>query len=301
MLINELVFCKLPPGWNSGNLEILLLLQRALYGLKQSPALWYKKLSNTLIELGLEPLPGVDCIFTNIYIIVFFFVDNICVLFDKRYTLQVDCFEAELFFTYKMTSFGKIDWILGICVTHDQASRKLWLCQNSYIDKLAAKFNLSKAKAKATPLFVEDISKFKKTASAQDILRFQQKVGSINFAAVITRLDIAHATSRLSEHLTNPTPQHLKLVTQVIEYLINTCTLSILFDRQIDFIREIWLGSSNSNFADDLQTQFSSQGYTFKLFRGFIDWKANKQKTMTLSSTKAELLAVSQAAKEILW
>lgn len=119
LLINEPVFCKLPPGWNGGNLDILFLLQRALYGLKQSPALWYKKLSNTLIELGLEPLPGVDCIFTNIYIIVFFFIDNICVLFDKRYTLQVDCFEAELFSTYEMTSLGEIDWILGICVTHD--------------------------------------------------------------------------------------------------------------------------------------------------------------------------------------
>ena len=299
--INEPVFCKVPPGWTGGNLDILLLLQRTLYGLKQSPILWYKELSKTLIEFGLEPLSGIDCIYTNSYMIVFFFEDDICVLYDKRYTSQVDTFEADLFSTYEMKFLGEIDWFLGIRVTRDRASRKLWLCQDSYVDKLAAKFNISKTKTRLTPLPVEEILKFTGTASAQDILHFQQKVGSINFPAVITRPDIAHASSKLSEHLTNPSPHHLELVTRVIEYLVDTRTLSILFDGQVDLSREIWLVSSDASFADDLRTRFSSQGYAFKLFGGLIDWKANKQKTVTLSSTEAELLAVSQAAKETLW
>lgn len=59
--------------------------------------------------------------------------------------------------------------------------------------------------------------------------------------------------------------------------------------------------SSDASFADDIQTRYSSQGYAFKLFGGLIDWKANKQKTVTLSSTEAELLAISQVGKETLW
>ena len=35
-----------------------------------------------------------------------------------------------------------------------------------------------------------------------------------------------------------------------------------------------------------------------KLFGGLIGWRANKQDTVTTSTTEAELLALSQAAKE---
>ncbi|EFQ86666.1 hypothetical protein PTT_18034, partial [Pyrenophora teres f. teres 0-1] len=45
----------------------------------------------------------------------------------------------------------------------------------------------------------------------------------------------------------------------------------------------------------------SSQGYAIKLFNGLIAWKANKQDTVTTSTTEAKLLALSQVAKEALF
>src|SRR5436309_10024052 len=45
----------------------------------------------------------------------------------------------------------------------------------------------------------------------------------------------------------------------------------------------------------------SSYGYLFKLYGGPIAWKATKQPTVTTSSTEAELLALTAAAKETLW
>ena len=304
-LINETTYCRLPPGW-TGNSNVILRLLRALYGLKQSPALWHNDLSSTLIELGLEPLPGVECIYTNSYMIVFFFVDDICVIYDKRYSAYVDAFEAKLFNKYEMKALGEIEWFLGIRVTRDRASRKLWLCQDSYIDKIGAKLNITGVNAKASPLPVEDIPKFNGIATAQDIFQYQTKVGHVNFPAVITRPDIANSASKLSEHLNNPSPRHIELVNRVIGYLVSTRTLSIMFDGRIIIPREVipkevLIVSSDSSFADDLQTRYSSQGYAMKLFGGLIDWKANKQKTVTLSSTEAELLAISQTAKETIW
>jgi len=38
-----------------------------------------------------------------------------------------------------------------------------------------------------------------------------------------------------------------------------------------------------------------------QLFGGPIDWKASKQKTVTTSTTEAELLSISHAAKEVIW
>jgi hypothetical protein len=45
----------------------------------------------------------------------------------------------------------------------------------------------------------------------------------------------------------------------------------------------------------------SSQGYVMMLFGGPISWRANKQDTVTTSSTEAELLALSQTAREALF
>merc|ERR1711939_472438 len=48
-------------------------------------------------------------------------------------------------------------------------------------------------------------------------------------------------------------------------------------------------------------TRYSSDGYIIMLFGGAIDWRASKQKTVTTSSTEAELLALSNAASEMIW
>ena len=45
----------------------------------------------------------------------------------------------------------------------------------------------------------------------------------------------------------------------------------------------------------------SSQGCIMKLFGEVIAWRANKQDTVTTSSTEAELLAISQTAKEAIY
>ena len=111
--IDELTYCYLPEGFQCSQ-KTLLLLNRVLYGFKQSPVLWYKHLSTTLIELGLDPTPGVECLFTNQYFMVFFFVDDIVTIYDRRYKHQVDTFQTQLFKAYEMRYLGELEWFLGI-------------------------------------------------------------------------------------------------------------------------------------------------------------------------------------------
>jgi len=56
----------------------------ALYGLKVLPLLWYKELTNTLAKFGLKPVLGTNYLYTNGRLIVFFYVDDIAVLFAKK-------------------------------------------------------------------------------------------------------------------------------------------------------------------------------------------------------------------------
>ena len=59
-------------------------------------------------------------------------------------------------------------------------------------------------------------------------------------------------------------------------------------------------GASDAAFADHKETRRSSQGYLFTLFNGLVDWKATLQRSVTRSTTKAELLSLSTAAGEII-
>ena len=59
--------------------------------------------------------------------------------------------------------------------------------------------------------------------------------------------------------------------------------------------------ASDASFADNTLDRKTPQGYIMTLFGGPIAWRANKQDTVTTSSTEAELLAMSQIAKEAIF
>lgn len=190
------------------------------------------------------------------------------------------------------------------------------LCQDTYITKLAAKFNLDNLVQNEdvsndpssqpnsspqnlkflTPLPVSELTTNEGSASKQEIYAYQQRVGSINFAAISTRPDISKAASKLAEFLINPSPIHLQMANRVLQYLNRTKRLGLTFQDSGNSQKQFEI-FSDASYGDNAN-RFSSFGYTFSLFGGLIDWKATKQKTITTSSTESELLAISATVKE---
>ena len=110
--LSKPIYCYCPEGFKQ-NRHILKLLM-ALYRLKISPLLWYKKLTSTLTKFRLNPIPGTNCLYTNRRLIIFFYVDNIAVLFAKKDLLRLKEFKAKLLPQYKICALGDLQWFLGI-------------------------------------------------------------------------------------------------------------------------------------------------------------------------------------------
>src|SRR4029077_10746745 len=72
--LDEDVFMKLPPGYRKAGK--VLKLNKALFGLRRSPLLWHRELSQTLRNLGFQPVPHEPCCLTRDGVIVFFYVDD---------------------------------------------------------------------------------------------------------------------------------------------------------------------------------------------------------------------------------
>jgi hypothetical protein len=82
------VYMQMPPGYRRPGL--ILKLQKALYGLRQSPLLWQKELTATLTNLRFKPMPHEPCCLLKGGIIVFFYVDDLIVAYEKINQQVVD-------------------------------------------------------------------------------------------------------------------------------------------------------------------------------------------------------------------
>ncbi|KAK2680471.1 Ribonuclease H superfamily, partial [Fusarium oxysporum f. sp. vasinfectum] len=93
-LIDEDIYVLFPDGYSRRGW--ILKLIRALYGLRRSPLLWQKDLSNTFKQLGLELCPEDPCVFNNTWLTAFFFVDDIVFLYRSRHQQAADRLIAQL-------------------------------------------------------------------------------------------------------------------------------------------------------------------------------------------------------------
>jgi hypothetical protein len=247
--LEEDVFMKMPPGHRRTG--TILKLSKALYGLRKSPLLWQKELTRTIRQLGFEPVPNEPCYFMKNGIIMFFYVDDIVFSYRKHQKDNVLGLVGQLQQKYTLTGGEPLQWFLGIEILQDREEKLIWLSQSSYIDKIA---NLAETvQSSSTPMSKEELLPNEDIASYERITKYQRKNGSLLYAAVITRPDVAFAVSRLSRFITNPRPKHHEGVDRVLHYLKNTRSLALQYGRD-DHFRV----ASDASFADNTTDRKSS-------------------------------------------
>jgi len=297
--LDEVVYMRLPPGF--GKPGKVLLLQKALYGLRRSPWLWQHRLTDVFRSLGFTPLAQEPCVALKDGVLVFYYVDDIVFIYRKEHLAQAEAAITGLKRQFEMTDCGELKWFLGIHVVRNRQKRLLWLSQAAYIEKVANESGIDlSTRPPETPMAETELLPTPTDypqASPASVTQYQGKVGSILYAAITTRPDVAFAASRLARFNSNPSQIHQEAADRAIRYLYHTRDRSICYGVG----NKALVCASDASFGDNTMDRKSSQGYIMMLFGGAIAWRANKQDTVTTSSTEAELLALSQAAKEALF
>jgi hypothetical protein len=287
------VYMRMPQGFQKPG--TILKVQKALYGLRISPLLWQRDFRATLTQLGFQIVPHEPCCMIKDGIIIFFYVDDIVVAYHKDKVQEAKDAVYQLEKKYTMTGGEDLQWFLGIEVIRDRTKRLIQLSQAAYCDKISRLIN-DQTIRHDTPMAITELKPRTGLASPSEISKYQRKIGSLLYAAVSTRPDIAFATSRLARFLSNPGSEHHHATDRVLLYLEDTKwrTLQLGGGTSLQV-------ASDASFADNTLDRKSSQGYAIKLFNGLIAWRASKQDTVTTSTTEAELLALSQVAKEAIF
>ena len=111
-----------------------------------------------------------------------------------------------------MKDLGAAQSYLGIRITRDRAHRRIWIDQEAYIDSALSRFHLMDANDTKTPLPTGvHLTKSENPSSTNLRTEYQQLIGTLLYAALGTRPDIAFTVTQLSRFNSDPTEEHLRL------------------------------------------------------------------------------------------
>jgi hypothetical protein len=91
---------------------------------------------------------------------------------------------------------------------------------------------------------------------------------------------------------------HLQKAIYIVHYLIGTKTLCIKYDGTS---KTGFVANSDTDWAGDHETHHSTSGYAIVLGDGIVSWLSRRQHKITLSSTEAEYVSMTEVAKQLSW
>lgn len=264
-------------------------MKKSLYGLKQASRCWNQKLSKTLVDFGMIQSNTDPCIYYyvegEIRVYIAIYVDDI-LIFSNNSDFKSKI-KKYLMSNFKMKDIGNADFILGMKITRDRKNGKLWIDQQLYLQDIIKRFNMTESKTVSTPLdFNQKISLEMSPKTEEDInemkkIPYQEAVGSLLYAAQISRPDIAYAVGALSRFNKNPGKAHWSAVKRVFRYLKSTINLKLEYSKQSD--GEI-SGYTDADWANDLDSRRSTTGYAFLFQESVISWHSLRLKLNTWQS-----------------
>ena len=168
--------------------------------------------------------------FNNSYIILLLYVDDMLI---AGFSIEeINNLKKQLSKQFAMKDLGAAKQIFGIRIIRNKANGTLKLSQSEYVKKVLSKFNMNEAKPVSTPLgshlklSKEQSLKTKEEMDYMSKVPYASTIGSLMYAMVCTRPDIAHPVGVVSKFMSRPGKQHWKAVKWILGYLkglSNTC------------------------------------------------------------------------------
>ncbi|RVW11901.1 Retrovirus-related Pol polyprotein from transposon TNT 1-94 [Vitis vinifera] len=254
--LDKEIYMEQPEGFIlKGKEDYVCKLKKSLYGLKQAPRQWYKKFESVMGSKATEKL-----------------------LLTIVNVSRIDNLKKQLSKSFAMKDLGPVKRILGIRIERDRASKKLCMLQEQYIEKVLARFNMSKAKVVSSPL----ASHFKLSSRhSPSTDKEKEDMRRVSYASAVGSLMKTSLGSSQVDY----------------EILRGTSKLKLTFGGG----KPILVGYTDSDMVGDVDNRRSTSGYLMTFSRGAVSWQSRLQKCVALSTIEAEYIAAAEACKELLW
>ena len=274
-------------------------LHRALYGLKQAGLMWWRELDKSMSQLGFVRIQSDTGIFIrktkSAYIVAVVYVDN--ALFCRPDLTLITKVKKQFTDKWECRDLGEPTEFLRMRILCKD--NLIMINQSDYLRKVLECLRLLNAKAAPTLLpagYHAILNNVKVDTTLRS--RYQMVIGSLIYLMIGTRPDIAFAITALSKHAANPSQDHLDKALYIGRYLLGTQSAYIKYDGSTG---KGITACTDSDWGSDPMACKSVTGYFLKLANGIFSWTSRTQKTVALSSTEAEYMALSDYSRQVVW
>lgn len=264
-------------------------------------------------ELGFEHCLADSCLLKrtnkNGTVVVCVYVDDTLCVGDRK---SIEELKRELQIHFKVKDEGNMEEYVGCTVIRDSTG-KLIMQQPHLLRKIDREFNeeLAAVRSYATPagtgesiIRIKDDEKDMIGLESKKQTRYRSGVGMLLYLVKFSRPDIANSVRELTKAMDKATESHYKSLLRVLKYVMSTQDLGLVYDSGtlINF-NGVWkiVAYCDSDYAGDPDTRISVTGYGIYIGTCLASWKSRGQKSVTLSSTEAEYVAVSEVCTEIIF
>lgn len=316
--LSKPVYLSIPCGFPSSELlpgipraNQALRLKRAVYGLREAPASWYKHCTGILRDNGFVRSDNDHCLFSLPFpgspdlCHVLIYVDDFTLL--TKSVEQMTWLKDLLASLFDLKDLGAANQVLGLEIIRDRTAGTLKITQRKFARQLLEEYNMSDCRPLDTPMFANALTSLPSHTAPlneqeRDFMRdkdYRHLLGCLNWLSLGTRPDLAYALARLGQAQSNPHPEHWRALTHVLRYISNTVDMGLVYSRDAKDAAPCLY--TDSSFADCPDTRKSHSGFLVLLGGAAVSWSSRKQAIVTTSSTEAEYVAMGHAAKEAVW
>jgi hypothetical protein len=276
-----------------------LHLLKSIYGLKQVLRVWHHELLEFFKSIKFSASDADPCLFVSDIpswkCWVHVYVDDMVIV-----SKDVDRFKKLVMAKYLMEDLGPLKHLLGMRI--EKSGSSIRLLQDNYVNKILVSYGMQDAWTVPTPCMVPNTRLLPATdnehqAFLQLGVNFCRAIGLLNYLVVLTRPEISFAMSQLSQFLERPGTTHWNACIHILCYLCGTPLRGLNLGNSITPLK-IYTDTDYPNDEEDLCSYF---GYLVLMGNSLISWKAKKEQSVSLSTTKAEYVGLYEGGQEEAW
>ncbi|KAI3503838.1 hypothetical protein L1887_32292 [Cichorium endivia] len=296
--LQETVYLQQPPGFEDlSRPNHVYCVNKAVYGLKQSPRAWCEALSTFLVSSGyrrgvIDPTFFVR-FHQNHIMIVQVYVDDI--IFGSTNQAMVDEFAKVMTDKFHMSMNREINFFLGLQIK--QTKRGIYIHQEKYTNELLKKFSLENCSTAKVPISTNHKIFSDPEGEPVDHKLYRGMIGSLLYLTA-SRPDIMFSTCLCARYQAAPKMSHLTAVKQIFKYLKGTKAMGLWYPIGDNFKLQAFTDSDHAGCKLDRKS--TSGGCQF-LGGRLVSWSSKKQNCVALSSAEAEYVAASTCCSQVLW
>lgn len=283
------------------------LLKKSLYGLRQSPKNFFMRLNSALTNRGLRPSDNDPCLYIGPDVICVSFVDD-C-LFFSRSEGAIDRLISSISDPKQPDSLAlnvesDVAGFLGILL-EKQDDGSIEMKQTGLIERILRVMGMEDSRPVRSPTNGDAIGADLNGEPCSEDWSYSSVVGMMMYLATNSRPDIAFAVNSCARFTHNPKHSHEVALKHIARYLKGTADRGMRIRPDQDLTLDCsvdadFCGLFNAEDKRDPICARSRTGYVLTLGQTPILWVSKLQSKTALSTTEAEITALSMAMKDFI-